>query len=82
MSQQLRKDSRLTNKLGDDLLNFIKNYEEAHSDYNLSKDQQLFCFQNLFEEEAKRIYWDERHSKRNFFRLTKKVSTAGYRKIS
>lgn len=52
----LRKNDRFTEKLGKDVLDFIKNYEKACLDYNLLDVQQLCSFHNLFDEEAKHFY--------------------------
>lgn len=50
MSQRFERDDLITDYLGEDVLDFIENYEQACTDNNLSDNQKLRYFHSLFNE--------------------------------
>lgn len=56
ISQRFKKDDKFTGKLGENLQDFLNNYEEACIDYSFTPEQKLKYLHNLFEGEAKAFY--------------------------
>lgn len=56
--QRLRHEEKLSGKLGEDVMEYLKTNEEACVDYKLSKAQVLQYFHNLFDGEPKSFYGD------------------------
>ena len=56
LSNRFRKDDKFTGKLGEDIDEFIANYDDAVSDFALSGIQQLKYFHLVFDGEAKQFY--------------------------
>lgn len=56
MAVRFKKDDKFSGKIGEDVNEYIFNYKEAAIDYELSTDQMLKYFHNLFDGEAKSFY--------------------------
>lgn len=56
MSQRFKREEKFSGKLGEDILEYLKTYEEACMDYKLSEPQVLQYLHNLFDGESKRFY--------------------------
>lgn len=59
IAQRFKRDERFTGKLGEDINEFLSNYNEAALDYNLSQSQKFRYVHNLFDGEAKRFFRDQ-----------------------
>lgn len=56
ISQRFKNEDRFTGKLGENIEEYLGNYEVACEDYNLSETQKLRHLHNLFDEDAKRFF--------------------------
>lgn len=56
IASRFKREERYSGKIGEDIKEVIDNYCDAADDYNLSDEQKLRYFHNIFDGEAKRFY--------------------------
>ena len=56
LSSRTQKEDRFSGKIGEDIMQFLAEYDDLSKDFALSEDQKLKYFHLIFDDQAKRYY--------------------------
>lgn len=74
----IREKDKFTGTFGQDINQYLLKFEETCRDYNLSEEQMLWYFHNLFNGEPKRFFGEHITTIRTSYVNAKKLLLAAY----